>query len=133
VSDDSRSGLLGFLFIAGIGILIYGAGGINEAWYSVKYWVSPSIVHIGAQPKDCDFMSAPLGSKGCHYEADVAAYNTEGMLVGGDHAPRYEHDTKTGKPIYSNDNGKTWDWLQAPDVPDPAIKRVVVLWVKVKD
>jgi hypothetical protein len=131
--SSGTGGWLGPLIILGICGWIFYAGGINKAWYSLKYSVFPDAVHIDAQPSDCDFMHAPLGSKGCHYKAVVTAYNATGAVVGGDDAPKYSHDTKTGKPIISYDNGKTWDWLTAGDVPDPVIKSVIVTWVKATD
>jgi len=114
--DGSLLGCIGFVvLVAGA---IWWAGGINSAWYSARYAVLPSKVQIDPEPKDCDFMHAPLGSKGCHYDANVAAYNANGDLVGGDNAPRYSRDTKTGKPIVSYNDGATWEWLLgATEVP----------------
>jgi len=122
-----------FLIVASIGAWIFWAGGINNAWYSLKYLVSADKVHVDGKPTDCDFMNTPLGDKRCHYEAAVTAYNAAGEVVGGDHAPKYGHDGNTGKPIISYDNGKTWNWLPAADIPDPKIKSVIVSWVKVTD
>lgn len=78
-------------------------------------------------------MHAPLGNKECHYEAAVTAYNAAGDLVGGDDAPKYSHDTKTGKPIISWDDGKTWVWFARADIPDQKVKSVIVTWSKVTD
>ncbi len=47
----------------------------------MRFGVSPDKVHAAAKPTDCDFMRAPLGSKGCHYEAVVTAYDARGVLV----------------------------------------------------
>jgi hypothetical protein len=88
-------------------------------------------MHIDPQPSDCDFIHAPLGDKGCHYEASVAAYNSAGQVVGGDRAPKYGHDQKTGKPIVSDDNGHTW-WL-LDNEPDKKVQSVVVTWSKVTE
>jgi hypothetical protein len=67
------------------------------------------------------------------YQASVAAYNATGALVGGHDAPKYGHDTKTGKPIISWDNGKTWDWYAGADVPSSKVDSVMVTWLKVTD
>jgi hypothetical protein len=56
-----------------------------------------------------------------------------GAWVAGDDAPKYGHDTKTGKPIVSYDNGKSWSWLQESNIPEPKVDKVLVSWVKVKD
>jgi hypothetical protein len=44
----------------------------------VRYAVSPDEIQVDARPTDCDFIHAPLGSKGCHYEAVV--YDARGKL-----------------------------------------------------
>jgi hypothetical protein len=79
-------------------------------------------------------MRAPLGGKGCHYEKTVTAYNAAGIPIGGDDAITYGRDDKTGKPTFSLDGGKTWDWLP-PDAPAPDRKvvKVQVGWKKVAD
>jgi hypothetical protein len=105
----------------------------NKGWYSLRYFVSPTEIHVGVRPQDCDFMHAPLGSKGCRYDAAVSAYNAAGDLVGGEGAPEYSRDSKTGKPIISWDNGKTWTWMAVADLPDQKIKNVNVSWVKHPD
>jgi hypothetical protein len=101
----------------------------NAVWYAVEYKVSLGHVHTDAKPNDCDFIHAPLGDKGCSYKAYVKAYNAGGALVGGEDAPKYGHDTKTGRPIISYDGGKTWDWYAA-DFPDPKVATVEVFWRK---
>jgi hypothetical protein len=125
-------GFIGYLVIAVIAGWLYFAG-FNETWYAVEYHVSPGKIHIDTKPKDCDFMHAPLGDKGCHYEAAAAAYNAAGEVVGGDDAPKYSHDSKTGKPIISWDKGKSWVWFTGADIPDTKINSVVVTWSKVTD
>jgi hypothetical protein len=132
LDDDTKSGLIGFLVIAGIAGWLYFVG-FNATWYAVEYKVSPEKIHIDAKPKDCDFMHAPLGNKECHYEAAVTAYNAAGQVVGGDGTPKYGHDTKTGKPIVSYDDGQTWVWFTGDDIPNPIVKSVVVTWSKVTD
>jgi hypothetical protein len=126
--------IAGWLVLAGIGIIVgwlYFIG-FNATWYALEYKVYPSKVQVHAKPKDCNFVHALLGSKECHYEAVVIAYNAAGELVGGD-APRYGHDTKTGKPIVSHDKGKTWVLYYGTDIPDQKINSVVVTWYKVRD
>lgn len=130
--DDDSAGLIVWLAVAAIALGVYWVG-FDVAWYSLRYMVSPSKVQVDAKPRDCFFMTAPLGDKGCHYKAAVSAVNTQGILVGGDNAPKYGHDTKTGKPIISYDQGKTWNWMITPDVPDQKIDKVVVTWDKVTE
>jgi hypothetical protein len=126
-SDDSGCG---FMILAGVvGYFVFApAGWINGVWYGFEYGVNMGDVHTDAKPNDCDFMHAPLGDKGCSYKAHVKAYNASGVMVGGE-APKYGHDTKTGRPIYSYDDGKTWDWYDA-DFPDLKVASVQVFWRK---
>jgi hypothetical protein len=119
---------LGLLVIAGIFLYVYWAGVNKTVWYAVEYRVSTDKVHVDVQPTDCDFMHAPLGDKGCHYEAEVIAYNAAGEVIRGDLA--YNQDSNTGKPIVSYDHGKTWVFLLG-DIPDRKVESVVVAWRKV--
>ena len=108
---------------------------LDPIWLARVYKVSADQVHVNKKPIDCDFFYAPVGYKGCQYKSVVKAYDKEGWLVGGDGAPIYSHDAKTGKPIESDDNGKTWASIAniLDDVPDPKVTSVVVSWVKVAD
>jgi hypothetical protein len=74
-------------------LLIWYNGGIYKTWFSLKYSVPPAHVRVDSKPHDCDFSLAPLGDKGCHYEPVTGAYNSVGVLVAGDLAPKeYFHD-----------------------------------------
>ena len=42
-------------------------------------------------------------------------------------------DDNSGKPIVSDDDGKTWKLIDPELVPDPKVKSVVVSWIKVTD
>lgn len=110
-----------------------GDGWIDKLWWSFKYDVAYDDVHVPTKPKDCNFLQAPLGIKGCKFEPIVAAYNADGVLVGGEHAPKYGLDTKTGKPIISYNDGKSWDWYPASAIPDQKIKTVQVSWTKTNE
>jgi hypothetical protein len=106
---------------------------LEPIWLAKVYKVSTDQVHVDAKPKDCDFMHAPLGDKGCHYKAVTKALDGDGWLVGGDGAPMYRTDDNSGKPIVSDDDGKTWKLIDPELVPDPKVKSVVVSWIKVTD
>jgi hypothetical protein len=101
----------------------------DSLWYSVRYSVKFSDVQTD-RPKDCDFMRAPLGDKGCSYTAHVQVFNADGELVAGENAPKYGSDTKTAKPIISYDGGKNWGWYSGATVPNPKPNSVKVSWVK---
>jgi hypothetical protein len=105
----------------------------NALWYGLQYGVAPASVHTSDKPSDCDWSRSPLGNKGCYYKAVVSAFNAAGDLVRGDGAPKYGKDNKTGKPIISYDDGKTWAWSYADATPDLGVKTVRVEWIKVNE
>ena len=86
---------------------------IEPLWLARVYKVSTDQVHVNKKPIDCDYHYAPVGYKGCQYKSVVKAYDKAGWLVGGDGVPIYSHDARTGKPIESDDNGKTWELIIA--------------------
>ena len=105
----------------------------SAIWYGAQYKVHASQVHTSDKPSDCDWSRAPLGNKGCYYKAVVGAFNAAGDLVSGDDAPKYGKDSKTGKPIISYDDGKTWRRSHLDDTPDLRIKTVRVEWIKINE
>ncbi len=103
-NDNPIYTLGGLAILAVIGLFIWIL--LPDSWtdkikYSVEYRVDMSQVVRDEPPSDCDFMTAPLGIKQCHYKKTVAAFNANDLLIDGDNAPRYSNDTKTQKPIVS--------------------------------
>jgi hypothetical protein len=96
-----------------------------KMWYSIEYNVPYDRVQTEKEPEDCNFLTAPLGSKGCSYTRTAIAVNELGQEVPS-HLRR-SNDTKTGKPIVSADDGKTW-WFE--DARDWKAKTVYVSWIK---
>lgn len=43
----------------------------NVYWYSVTKGTDSERVFFQAEPLDCDFLYAPIGNKGCHYDKVV--------------------------------------------------------------
>jgi hypothetical protein len=41
----------------------------TKIWYAVKNGVHADHVTVEKEPHDCEFSTAPLGNKQCHYEA----------------------------------------------------------------
>jgi hypothetical protein len=124
---------------AGIGCLavlaIIGAGIwwiLPDSWtdpikYSLIYdKVDSSNVLYTEKPKDCDFMHAPLGDKGCHYKKAVNGFNAAGYRIVGEDTPRYSNDKHTDKAIVSYDDGKTWDFLPDGKKVDNVVVKVEV-------
>ncbi|HTF44272.1 MAG TPA: hypothetical protein VK641_10255 [Terriglobales bacterium] len=76
----------------------FGIWGRNSSIrYQMQYGADSEMVAVDREPIDCEFLSAPLGRKDCHYEKEVLVATFKG-------------DTETGRPIISLDNGKTWNW-----------------------
>jgi hypothetical protein len=125
-SDESGCGLV----FAGVVIFAIFAPSswTNAAWYAVQFRVSPSVVISDVKPKDCDFIHAPLGDKGCSYKASATAYNADGVPLRGEHPPKFGKDNGTGKTIISYDGGKHWDWYVGTSADPDEITKVVVTW-----
>jgi hypothetical protein len=95
----------------------------NKILYGVWYSVDSGqvIQPEDKPPTDCDFLRAPIGLKGCHYDKTAT----------------YEHiitrnDTNTNRPIVSYDEGKTWSWNDG-DHPASPSKVVYVHWQKIEE
>lgn len=103
-------------------------GDIPDIWNSkVRYALSLGVtrdkITFQNKPHDCEFMTAPIGRKNCHYESVVE---------------KVKWATSTaGKPIMSIDDGKSWE----PFSPDPGVKvpqyptveSAVVSWNRLAD
>ncbi len=134
MSDDGAGGIAWLLIGLGLCAWVFmPPSWTNAIWYGVQYKVSFNEVYTSNKPSDCDWTYAPLGKKGCYYKAVVSAFNEAGDLVGGEGAPKYSKDTKTGKPIISYDDGKTWTWSYADATPDLRVKTVRVEWIKLNE
>jgi hypothetical protein len=75
-------------------VLIYLAP--SKTWgYALKYGVADSRVAIDKRPYNCEWGTAPLGDKHCHYEAQVQWTK---IAVAADGVT----------PLISFDGGRTW-------------------------
>lgn len=72
----------GWLVIATVaGIFLFAVW--DTDWFTKwRYYLTSDIpaahVFIDSQPHDCDFLTAPLGQKNCHYERVVQKETLEG-------------------------------------------------------
>ena len=89
--------------------------------YGALWLLAPTVRHNvrtiegpGPQPRDCDFMTAPLGSKGCHYEMQRVLVDVQGNYVA------------TVNWSNSRIDGKVGDSSLKPET-------MVCTWVKVQD
>src|SRR5437899_902819 len=89
----------------------------SKTRYALQYAVSDNQAFVAKEPRDCDFISAPLGDKNCHYEKAVSA-------------SKCGTDNNTQKPVISYDDGKTWNWMTEGIKCSPS---VAVTWTKVKE
>lgn len=105
--------------------------------YSVQYDVPNEQITIDKEPKDCNFLHAPIGGKDCHYERQVAASKVKGNQWGGQDVSYNDGKTWTryakndnGNWIVSYDNGTTWSISSDTGDKKPSVS---VYWVKKDD
>ncbi len=128
--------------------------------YAHRYGTTEDHVTIEPMPRDCDWGTAPIGNKLCHYREQIRAENAQGQLIDGTDVQRRFSDTvghialDGGRPagydwrVVSYDGGKTWfgrrgysadqgaTWLgeyAADQFTDWRVARVVVSWDKVQE
>ena len=66
----------------------------DRIYYETKYDAQSKDVQLQASPHDCEYSTAPLGNKNCHYERQVFVT---------------KHGVNTlNQPIVSYDDWKTW-------------------------
>jgi hypothetical protein len=49
--------------------------GFQQTWDATTHGVSPDHFYSDKKPIDCDYDTAPIGNKGCHYEEQKQTYN----------------------------------------------------------
>jgi hypothetical protein len=49
----------------------------DKAWCSVRYGAEFANITVEKRPLDCDFVHAPFGAKGCHYEKRTSVFGDE--------------------------------------------------------
>ena len=81
--------------------------------YSSEDGMRGAVVTVDARPHNCEFMTAPLGSKHCDYKRNVATIRVR---------------TSTSGRTVSFDEGRTW--IPSDGSTQPA---VLVTWEKVED
>jgi hypothetical protein len=86
----------------------------TELRYADEGGLQGAITHVDPVPHDCEFLSAPLGSKNCHYEKLVRTFRVR----------RRPDQSAEG----SYDEGKTWMPVEASATP-----QIVVSWRKVAE
>jgi hypothetical protein len=109
------------LLVCGVWLAVYLLPRVfpESPWaYALRYGTDASRVQVSAKPADCDFLHAPVGFKGCHYEKSVQV-------------TRYDNDEHTHRPIVSYDDGKTWSSLAADQ--KSGSPEVYVSWDRVPD
>jgi hypothetical protein len=82
--------------------------------YAFEDHLSDALVRVDPKPHDCEFMSAPIGSKHCYYEAMVITVRIT--------------TTSSGQRLVSYDEGNTWE--SAAPSTRPAI---FVAWQRIND
>lgn len=118
---------LGAVSLIAVGFYSLGNLLIPDDWrlrYAVMYRVPITSVVVEDKPKSCNWGRAPIGDKGCHYEAItwITRWST----------------SANGKPIVSYNDGETWDEFSVgEDTPKAALDRpselVEVSWKRIVD
>lgn len=68
-------------------ILFIVLGGLTAALDGAKRQISrypntaPENIHVAPMPRDCDYDTAPLGNKLCHYEKTEGFVDRNGLMV----------------------------------------------------
>jgi len=92
--------------------------------YQLVYQVSSNKVTKEKKPSDCDFMTAPLGRKNCHYNKVVVKR-------------MWGKSSTTGSPVESWDDGKSWQTFtpnpgdKVPQAAEP--ESIMISWTKEAD
>ena len=97
----------------------------DKGWYILQYSNRPpkflgqlsvcaEDISVDKKPHDCDWETAPLGGKNCHYEEQTA----ETIIALSTDRRR----------IVSYDGGKSWFWAAPGDRP-----HVSISWVRIDD
>ncbi len=94
--------------------------------YALAYQVSEGQIMIERKLHNCDWDSAPLGNKHCHYQSIVQVYNSDSKIVDGTGV-----EIGAGGTTISYNDGKTWQSFPAADNPRPA--KILVTWLRVDD
>lgn len=107
------AGVVLVVFFATIGDILMYISPSSTYGYGFKYNIVDSKVSIEMRPHDCEWGSAPLGDKHCHYTANVQSVRTSTATDGT-------------TPLVSYDQGKTWSVNTTHEEPS-----VFVSWTKV--
>lgn len=69
----------------------------------------------GPKPTDCDFMTAPLGNKGCHYDMQRVLVDTQGNYIA---TVSWSNSRTDGKPGDSSAKPDTMvcSWVRVQEV-----------------
>lgn len=120
------SGVSVFVALFFVGAILWGLGAYVVVWlapeaewaYKWRYAAEKegfdgAKIRVNRKPHDCDFLTAPLGSKHCHYERRIDTIRVF---------------AKDGTRRASYDDGQTWHTITADLDP-----QVLVTWTKIDD
>jgi hypothetical protein len=109
-----------------VGVIVWFVFDIGDSkwWYATDFSLSADKIVIDKKPHDCEFLTAPLGSKHCHYDKVVQKI-------------QWSMSTDGKTPLMSYDDWKTWQ----PFTPDPGetvpkvqtVKSAYISWKKIDD
>jgi hypothetical protein len=109
--------ILGICINAGgyVAVWLWPGSTLANNWrYSLEDDLNGATIVVDPMPHNCEFLTAPIGAKHCHYDRRVLTI-------------RIRTSTSVGR-LASYDDGKTWQKA------DPSLKRAVfVSWEKIAD
>jgi hypothetical protein len=76
--SNATSEKISFVLLLG---LLWGVGWLYENAYAFKYGVAIGQVNADRRPRDCDFLSSPIGRKDCHYQEVIDVYDARGRPI----------------------------------------------------
>ena len=75
MSDDLSSTVFYAICVAIALFFVWDTVWFGRIWYGMANHVVSRNVSLTPKPHDCEFLTAPIGEKHCHYEASVAVIN----------------------------------------------------------
>jgi hypothetical protein len=84
VADNLKSLVISALAVVGLAFAAWWV--LPDDWrvkYAAEYMLNNDQVFIDRKPHNCEWATAPLGDKHCHYEKVVTVFNRKNEIIAG--------------------------------------------------